>query len=562
MRRKQLKVLGLTLLVLCSVGAYAATTYQTYTGGSTLQTDSGLSVTLQDDSQIESGNPFDSADAVTLRGIQFESAGDAQITLTDNSTQWTNVSSIGAGQHEITVRPANKRVVRIEDGIQSVSISNDITTSTDGRTEIVVDASSAGNLTIDTNGQGAVAVDTQDGSSIDEGQVNPDGTVTFNIPAGTHRIDLQSAPSTLFVFKESNPSELIKGSADLRIRFFTEGSEEVIEKPVTDGTVDLSEIPSDQRFVVTVKAENSDYAYRRIVVDSLSEQQDVYLLNTSATSNVEIEFRLTDYTGSFPGSETTLYIEKPITKDYDNDGQAETRYRTILGDNFGSTNQFPARLAQQERYRLRLVNGPNQRVLGSFTASRSEIEQITIQDIDIEREVIAAATTTTSTSTSNGQRQLTLRYLDNSTSTSEISVNVTERGSPNTTVYSDTVTNSPVRNYSVYQIPIQNDTSYVVNWEIHRDGERRTRTQLVGGGGFQLQIPLDSEWLGTFGFMFVAFLAALAGRETHHIIGVTVVAMAGMLMWLQAVTIAPPLWWIAALIAGGSYLAQKQRRGI
>ncbi|MFY4814532.1 hypothetical protein ACOJIV_17815 [Haloarcula sp. AONF1] len=561
MRSKQVKVLGLTVLILLSVGAYAATTYQTYSGGSTLQTDSGLSVTLQDDSQIESGNPFDSSDAVTLRGIQFEAAGDAEITLADNSTTWTNVSNIGAGQNEITVRPAHKPVVRVEDGIQSVSITDDISVSNDGRTEIIVDASSSGNLTVDTDGQGAVAVDAQDGSSIDEGTVQPDGTVRFDIPAGTHRIDLQSAPSTLFVFKESQPSDLISGNAELRIRFFTEGSEKVIEKTVTDGTADLSEIPSDQRFVVTVKSDNTDYAYRRIVVDSLSEQQDVYLLNTANTTSVDVEFKLTDYTGAYPGSETTLYIEKPITKDYDNDGGDETRYRTILGDNFGSTGQFPATLAQQERYRLRLVNGPNQRVLGSYTAARSEVERITIQDIDLERQVIAAATTTTSTTTVNGQRQLTIRYLDNGTSTSRISVTVHERNNPNATVYADTVTNSPVQNYSVYQIPIENDTSYAVNWEIHRDGERRTRTQLIGGGGFDLQIPLDSEWLGTFGFMLIAFFAALAGRQTHHIIGVTVVAMAGILMWLQAVTIAPPLWWIAALIAAGGYLAQKQRGG-
>ncbi|MHC3382078.1 G protein-coupled receptor family protein [Haloarcula sp. H-GB5] len=562
MRRKQVKVLGLTLLVLLSVGAYAATTYQPYTAGSTLQTDSGLSVTLQDDSQIESGNPFDSSDAVTLRGIQFESAGTSEVTLADNSTAWTNITSIGAAQNQVTIRPAHKPLVRVEGGIQSVKLTDDVSVSNDGRTELIIDASSSGNLTVDTNGQGAVAVDAQSGASIDEGQVQPDGTVRFQIPSGTHRIDLQSAPSTLFVFKESSPSELISGSAELRIRFFTEGTEEVIEKTVTDGTADLSEIPSDQRFVVTVKASNSDYAYRRIVVDSLSEQQDVYLLNTANTSNVEVEFGLTDYTGAYPSSETTLYIEKPITKDFDNDGDDETRYRTILGDNFGSTGQFPARLAENERYRLRLVNGPNQRVLGAYTASRSEVEPITIQNINLESQKLDTFVTTTSTATANGQRSLTIRFLDNSTSTSQLSVDVYERNNPNNTVYSDTVTNAPIQNYSVYNIPIQNDTSYVVDWSIERDGDTLTRTQLIGGGGFTLDIPLDSDWLGTFGFMFIAFLAALAGRETHHIIGVTVVSMAGILMWLQAVAISPPLWWIAALIAGGGYLAEKQKGGL
>ena len=117
MRQKQIKALGLTLLLLLSVGAYAATTYQTYTGGSTLQTDSGLSVTLQDDSDIESGNPFDSPDAVTLRGIQFEASGNSEVTLADNSTAWTNITSIGAEQNQVTIRPAHKPLIKVEDGI-------------------------------------------------------------------------------------------------------------------------------------------------------------------------------------------------------------------------------------------------------------------------------------------------------------------------------------------------------------------------------------------------------------------------------------------------------------
>lgn len=552
---------ALVLISATAVG-YGLTNSQTYTAGSTLQTDSGLSVTLDDTSEEPSGNPFGSSDSVTLRNIRFSSPGPGAVTLASNSTQWTNLTSIDSTSNEITVVPVSKPTVRVSGGIDTVRLTKDVDVNQDGRTEIIVNAPSSGELTVDTNGNGSVAVDAETGQAIDEGTVNTDGTVTFDIPSGTHRIDLQTAPSTLFVFQEQNPTQLISGSAEVRVRFFVDGSEEVIERTVTDGTVDLSGLPSDQQFVVTVSAEGTPYTYRRIVVDSLSEQQDVYLLNQSRATTVDVEFALTDYTGQYPGSETNLFIERPITKDFDNDGSNETRYRTILGDNFGSTGQFPATLAQNERYRLRIVNQPNQRILGAYTAARSEVQNIRIQDLEINRNSFGTWTTFASEETINGSRTLTARYIDKTTETSHLSVEIYERNNPSNVVYSDTITNAPIQNYSAYRIPIENDTSYVLNWTITRGGKTINQRQLIGGGSLNMEIPLDSDWLGTFGFVFVAFVASLAGARKDHIIGVVVVAIAGMMMGLQVVKISPPLWWAGVLIAVGGYLRQQQQRSI
>lgn len=555
-------VLAIFVLLSATAVGYGLTNSQTYTSGSTLKTDSGLSVTLDDTTEEPSGNPFGSSDSVTLRGIRFNSPGPGAVTLASNTTQWTNLTSINSTQNEITVVPANKPVLRFSGGIDSVRLTDDVDVSQDGRTEVIVNAPSSGQLTVDTNGNGAVAVDTETSNAIDEGTVNSDGTVTFDIPSGTHRIDLQTAPSTLFVFQEQNPSKLISGNADIRVRFFADGSEKVIERTITDGTADLSGLPSDQQFVVTVSADDTPYTYRRIVVDSLSEQQDVYLLNKSRATTVDVEFALTDYTGQYPGSETNLFIEKPITKDFDNDGSNETRYRTILGDNFGASGQFPATLAQNERYRLRIANQPNQRILGAYTAARSEVQNIRIQDLEINLDSFETWTTLVNEKTKNGSRTLTSRYIDKSTETSRLSVEIYERNNPSNVVYTDTISNAPIQNYSAYQIPVQDDTSYVVNWTITRDGKTLTQTQLVGGGALSVQIPLDSDWLGTFGFVFVAFIGSLAGARKDHIIAVVVVAIAGMMMGLKVVDISVPLWWAAVLIAVGGYIRQQQQRSV
>lgn len=546
--------------VLASTLAAAVAYDVSVQGQPAYQTDDGLTVQLPPGTDIQSGNPFNGPESVTLRGIEFSASGAGAVELSSNSTAWTNVTNVDASSSLVAVDASAKPEVKLGGAVYEASISQDLDATTTGETGLVVAANGQGRILVDTGGAGAVAVNADTGAAIDDGTSYPNGTVGFDIPStGTYPIDLQPAPSQLFIFNESDPDQLIDGSASLRVRFFVDGRESVIERTVTDGSVDLSGLPSDARFVVTVRENQSDFQYRRTVIESLTEQQEIYLLPDSQPS-VDVEFRLQDFSGLYDASATTLYIESPITKDFDNDGSDETRYQTIAGDNFGAAGSFPATLRTSERYRLRIVNDPNQRVLGSYTASVSQVETIRIQGLQPEVPQSQNYATNITTFYDNGQRYLTFKYSDDSTDTSRFDIEVYEADNPGNVTLDETVTTGPVEEYAAYRVPLRNDTRYVLNWTATRGGTEIGAERILGGVNGP-QIPLDADWLGTAAMTMLAFIGALAGRRKGTYIAMAVVAMAGVLMWLQAIEILAPLWWLAATVAVGGHLRHIQSPG-
>lgn len=556
-------VIALVLAAISSVWAAGLTSNTTpATEGAALTTNSGLSVQLGYDSEIKGGNHFADNKTVIFQGIRFEAtqSGTAFLRIEDNSSQWTNITEGDLSQTNVSIAPPNKQNLTVGGGVESINISSSFDESATGGVDAVVGGRTSGTLSFDSGGQGVVAINATSGSTISAGTVQKDGTVVFDIPAGNYPIDFQPAPSTLFVYNESAPSELIDNSANLRIRFFTEGSSDVVERSVTDGTVDLSGLPPDERLIVTVKESDSNYTYRRTVIESLSEQQEVYLLPESQDS-VDVEFDLTDYSGNYPTGSTLLFLEKPISKDFDGDGDEETQYQVITGDTFGPSGSFPATLEQNERYRLRIQNLPNQRVLGGFTATRSEVEEIVIRNIDLQPpDGQPYAVLRNVTRGADGERDLTFKYLDESTDTTELNVRIINVSSGNA-VYEDHVQKALIQEYAAYGIDLKNDTRYAVEWNVTRDGEEISGRIPVGGGRAPVNIPLDGDWLGSAGVIVIAFIGALGDSRKNTYIAITTVGFAAVLMWFSIVKILVPLWFLAALIAVGGHLRALQSPG-
>jgi len=546
-------------LVLAGATVAAVTYNAQFTSGAHFQTDSGLTVKLGSDTQIQSGNPFTSPRSVVLRRVNFSGPQGGAATFAYNGTYWTNVTNIDAtGSGAVKVNPHDDPLIGASAQVDTLRLNESINVSSSGETGLVASSSGSGRIFVETGGKGVVAVNSDTGATIDEGAEFANGTSAIEIDSGgRYPIDFQPAPATLFVYNESAPSQLIDSQAELRVRFFTNDGQEVIEKTATDGTVNLSSLSADQRFVVTVSENDTDYHYRRIIIEDLTQQQSAYLLPTSQPS-VDIEFALTDYSGSYPPAQTTLFIESPITKDFDSDGDDETRYVTIAGDNFGASGEFPSVLQEGERYRLRIVNGPNQRILGSYTASRDELEEIRVRGLELEpptnQNYVADVNITRR---GNGQRGLNFAYVDDSDETSELNLAVVNSSSGNT-IYSDTVTNAPIQSYKVYNISLQNDTSYHLVWNATRNGSQVGARIPIGGGGFPLTIPLDPKWLGTGGLVVLSFIAALAGARKVTYIAIATVGFAGLLMWLKAVVILEPLWFLALVIAVGGHIRRMQ----
>jgi len=522
------------------------------------KTDSGLVIRLPPDTNIQEGNPYIDNRSVELRGIEFESGGDSEVELAANTTQWTNLTNIDSTNAQVKVRPPNKEEVGAAGAVDELRVPRDLDEKTSGGTDLIVTTTGQSRVFVDTGGTGAVAVNADTGTAIDDGQEFANGTYAFDISsAGTYPVDLQTAPSTLFIFNESQPSQLIDKNASLRVRFVSDASQEVFEREVTDGTVNLDFLPPDQEFVVTFKENQSDFYYRRAIVESLSEQQEIYLLPRSQQA-VLVEFGLSDYSGQFDPSDTRLFIESPINKDFNNDGSNETRYQVIAGDNFGASGSFPAQLRDSERYRLRIVSGPNERTLGSYTASRDTVEEIRIQGLELDAPDSTPYATNITTYEQGGKRYVTFKYRDNSTETSELTYRVESRDG--TVIYQQTESNSPVQEFAVYDVALDNGTSYRVNWTATRNGEEIGAVRPVGTGSGPI-VPLDSDWLGMTALTTLVFIAALAGKQKATYIALAVVGMAGVLMFFQMVQIQPLLWWAAALIAVGGHVRHIQTPG-
>jgi hypothetical protein len=315
-----------------------------------------------------------------------------------------------------------------------------------------------------------------------------------------------------------------------------------------DGVVNLAGLPADARFAVVVSADG--YYRRRVIIDSLFEQQSIYLLNESKPA-VEKQFVLNDVSGNFPAQSTRLYVQRPINN--------STTYKTVAADYFGATSAFSTFLQTDQRYRLIVENDQgDRRTLGSYTPVAAGVEPLRIEGVSLYRESQAGITANASTRFVNNstQRQVVVRYRDPAAATSSYTVEVYERGNESNVTYSEQVT-GPVQNYSAY-VDVENSTNYVVNWSATRGGQQISGARPVGGGDLGLRIPLPAQWLGTIGLTILVFVGSLAGERYATHLALAVVAFAGVLMYLAVVDIFLPLWWAGLLIAAGGHLAQRR----
>jgi hypothetical protein len=429
MRREHL-VLGVIVLVLLSpVGAAVAQTLtHSATAGTHYQTNSGVTVELGDGRDI-AASPF--ADDQTFASGDLRLSGsDASVqagdgAFIDDPVSVRDVDVTG----ELTINRTDlNRSLTVESGDANVLQIREINAS-DNTEDLAYDSDNG--LTVTVTGQdpiGIAAVDTGTGEALDTANVDGDGIATFELPAGQRNVRFEPTPSELQVRNEAQPSELIDGNVTLRARLFT-GGDEVIERQVTDGTVSLDGVPPDQPVIVTVREENADFTYRRILLESVVQTSEIYLLPTDEPS-AEVRFRLRDDTGRFDGSSTRFFVEKPINRDFDSDGTNETRYRTISGDRIGADGEFPTILIDSTRYRLRVENDAGeQRVLGSYTVQGARVSTIPIGSVEFSADVEQGAALQTNLrqapDSASHEYEVRIVYADPEGETDELDISIT-----------------------------------------------------------------------------------------------------------------------------------------
>ena len=499
-RRAQLTVALCALILLVPVGvAVAQVATHTATEGVTYQTNSGVNVTLGDQRDI-SNTPFADSQTFNNSGLRV-SGSDADVRVTDNTFNAYPITVRNvdvAGSLTVERTDLNKQFT-VESGDASLLQVRDYQLD-DGTEDLAY--SSTNGLTVTLSGLpnvnvAVVEADTDD--PIDEVAASS-GEATIDLPSGTNAIRLETAPGDLEVRNEANPNELIDGNVTLRARLFS--GDQVIERQVTDGTVSLDGVPLDEELIVTVKEENADYVYRRILLDSAIENSEIYLLPTTSPSS-EIEFQLRDETGRFDAEETKLFVEKPISRDYDGDGTNETRYQPISGDRIGGNGAFPTVLESSERYRLRVENDAGeQRVLGSYTVTGAERTTLPIGEVtfreDVDEGAALQANLREAADGASYDPEVRLVYVDPEAKTESIDISITD--SDGTTIRPESTENITADEAYVESYPIT-DSSFdptqdtaTVAVEALRDNQIETFERKLGDvPDVFTQVPLSTQ---------------------------------------------------------------------
>ena len=417
-------VLAVAVLVgLVGLGAAATLTHDA-SEGVTYVTNSDVEVTLGDDREIDAV-PF-SDDQTWQQDDVVVSGSDAAVEVDDQTFGGDPVTLTAVAVNgELTVERTDlDREITVTDGDAAVMQVSDIGVD-DGETDLAYNSENG--LTIEVSdlptGVAIGVVDEGTGEVLDSVTAS-DGTESFELAAGAREVRLETVPSELQVRNEASPDELIGENANLRFRAFFEGDgeEQVIEREVTDGTVDLEGLPADEQIAVTVREENADFVFRRILLDNIVSQSQIYLLPTDEPA-AEVEFRVEDQTGRFGSDETRFFVEKAITQD------GETDYRVISGDELTAGGAFPTILEDSERYRLRVENDAGeQRVLGTYVVQGAQTEPIPIGDVQFGGDVDEGAAMQASLQAADPEaahdHEVRVTYVDPSAETDSITISV------------------------------------------------------------------------------------------------------------------------------------------
>jgi len=396
------------------------------------------------------------------------------------------------------------------------------------------DGTSLGSTTVTGNGRVSLPYTSENGRNVIDWQATDEygNTDTFRQTFTT--------PSTLIIRNESAPSQVINTTSNVTVTFFDRSGQNIIKRSSTNGRIDLSGIPTDTEYVIQVDA--AGFRSRQVIITSLFDQQNVYLLPTSRAA-ATVEFQLNDQTSRFPSDETTLFVQKPITRNN------STEFRTVFADQFGATDSLRVDLRDQERYRIQVRNDQGEtRVLESFTTSGDAVAPLTIGSVEVSGSVdergVAFASDVIER---DGARLLRITYQDPTQQTAAITVQVRQNGSqvvPN-------ITGTAGYGRFVTTVNITGRTTaedYNVTFGATRDGQTISGGD-VGGGVGELSFGLDPFLRQLIGWGAILALTGLVVIRSPRLAPATGTLTGTMLTIIGVLTIPAPALGIAGAIS-------------
>jgi hypothetical protein len=370
-----------------------------------------------------------------------------------------------------------------------------------------------------------------------------------------------TAPAEIRVFNASDPDQLITGTQnEITVSFFGE-TEEVFSRTTTDGTVDLLGLPAapDQGYQIDVE-DGADYKSRSVVIDSLFSQQAVYLLPTS-TAQTTVEFRLTDRTGRF--QQPRLNVRKPISKDFNGDGNTTTQFRTVVSDKFSAAQSLTLTLERGTRHRLEIVNENGAtRTLGSYTPSTAtDVQQLTIAQVSLAPEPAQTGVGLDASLTeASGQRVVRVVFDDPRNDSTNINLNVARTDlNSNQTVAQQSIAGPIGRQVSTFVVNGSGDApAYTVEISYDRDGERRQASIQLGNVGEWRLAYLNDQVASLTAWVTTIAITGLVVIRTPRIAAVVAVVLTTLFSTLGIISVGP----VPLGIAGATAVLFVVSRGV
>lgn len=361
--------------------------------------------------------------------------------------------------------------------------------------------------TAETTQNQTVSVDVSD-TTTELGTFDWSASVTDGVDQTDTVTAQYETPSELTLREEHAPATVID-DANATIRFFTADGDIAIERSPTGGSIDMTGLP-DSSFVVVV--ESDSHYQRQVFVESIFQQENVYLLNSTEfergdNSAVRSRFVYEDLTGSFPRADTTIQLERAL----DADGDGESQFRVVAGDFFGAGGAFEVILERNARYRITVTNQATGRstILGSHIPTEDLSRELRVSGLSEEaaqeQGVVGIA------ELDNGT--VNVAYRDPANATESLEVRIVDQAG-NETLHSETVA-GPLGTYST-AVPLnesQQDQDWVVEFTAN-DGDRYRSVVPVGSGSATLPVAVPPWLLTLLGSMLVTFVGALYGPRT------------------------------------------------
>lgn len=331
-----------------------------------------------------------------------------------------------------------------------------------------------------------------------------------------------NTPANLSIRLETEPNTFAK---NVQVNLTAYYSGNIQRRQTSSGNISLTGFPIDEPIIVRASAEN--YTTRTAVIESVFEQNSIYLLNDSVATYL-VRFNLRDPLGNYPPSDTVIFVERDLNQ------SGSVGWKVIAGDNFG-VEGVPVDLKQDERYRLRIKNldTGDSAVIGAYTTIQSET--VTVEAGASTIDVPAGNRSYYWSFEENETAQhILFEYNDTADSTETIKVTIHERfNETNVLADNDTFTNT---NDLVYQIPMnaqQVNKTWTAELYIDRgDGFEHYRVPISGGPVDLLPDILDTVWVQSVG-VFVVLVSGMAFSRLNQGVGaVTTAIIAGLLWWV------------------------------